>query len=65
VCSTLNVLGLIRPTQRFRNKTEKGLVTVNATKTRRIRGNRNKYDRMGQYVISRFFILLDQEFHLE
>jgi len=60
-----NVPGLIRPTGRSKKKTEKGFVTVNATKTRRIRGNRNKYNRMGQYVFSRFFMLLDQEFHLE
>jgi len=42
VCAAPNVPGLIRPTGRSKKKTEKGLVTVNATKTRRIRGNRTK-----------------------
>jgi len=41
-CATPNVPGLIRPTWRAKNKTEKGLVTVNATETRRIRGNRKQ-----------------------
>jgi len=41
-CAAPNVPGLIRPTGRSKKKTEKGLVTVNATETRRIRGNRNK-----------------------
>jgi len=40
VCAAHNVPGLIRPTGRSKKKTEKGLVTVNATETRRIRGNR-------------------------
>jgi len=65
VCAASNVPGLIRPTGRSKNKTEKGLVTVNATETWRIKGNRNMLGRMGQYVFSRFFMLLDQEFHLE
>jgi len=41
VCAAPNVPRLIRPTGRLKKKTEKGLVTVNATKTRRIRGSRN------------------------
>jgi len=65
VCATPNVPRLIRPTGRSKKNTAKRLVTVNATETRRIRGNRNKLDRMGQYVFSRFFMLLDREFHLE
>jgi len=36
-----NVPGLIWPTWRSKEKTETVLVTVNATETRRIRGNRN------------------------
>jgi len=65
VCAAPNVPGLIRPTGRSKKQTEKGLVMVNATETRRIRGNRKKLDRMGQCVFSRFFMLLDREFHLE
>jgi len=42
VCVAPNVPGLIRPTGRSKKKTDKGLVTVNATETRRIRGNRKK-----------------------
>ena len=42
VCATPNVRGLIRPTWRSKKSTEKGLVTVNGTETRRIRGNRKK-----------------------
>jgi len=40
VCATPNIPGLIRPIGRSQKRTEKGLVTVNATETRRIRGNR-------------------------
>ena len=65
VCAAPNVSGLIRPTGRSKKKSEMWLVTVVATETSRIRGNRKKYDRMGQYVFSRFFMLLDREFHLE
>jgi len=42
VCATPNMPGLIRPIGRSKKRTEKGLVTVNATETRRIRGNRKK-----------------------
>jgi len=42
VCATPNVPRLIRPTGRSKKKTENGLVMVNATETRRIRGNRKK-----------------------
>jgi len=42
VCPTPNVPGLIWPTRRAKEKSEKGLVMVNATETRRIRGNRKK-----------------------
>jgi len=42
VCAAPNVPGLIRPTQRSKKKIEKVLVSVNATETRRIRGNRQK-----------------------
>jgi len=37
-----NVPGLIRPTLRSKKTTEKWSVTVNATETSRIRGNRTK-----------------------
>jgi len=40
VCAAPNVPGLIRQTGRSKKKTEKGLVTVNVTETRTIRGNR-------------------------
>jgi len=40
VCAAPNLPRLIPPTYRSKKKTEKGLVTVNATETRRIRGNR-------------------------
>jgi len=65
VCAAPNIPGLLRPIGMTKKRTEKGLVTVNATETRRIRGNRKKYGRMGQFVFSRFFMLLDREFHLE
>jgi len=42
VCAAPNIPGLIRPIGRSKTRTGKGLVTVNATETRRIRGNRNK-----------------------
>jgi len=42
VCGAPNVPGLIWPTGRSKKKIEKGLVTVNPTETRRIRGNRKK-----------------------
>jgi len=42
VCAAPNVHGLIRPTWSSKKKTEKGLVTVNTTETRRIKGNRKK-----------------------
>jgi len=42
VCATPNVPGLIRPIGRSMKSTAQGLVTVNATDTRRIRGNRKK-----------------------
>ena len=65
VCAAPNVPGLIRSTQNSRKEIDKVSLTVTATETWRIRGNRKKWDRMGQYVFSRFFMLLDQEFHLE
>ena len=40
VCAAADVPRLIGPTGRSKNKTEKGLVTVNATETRRISGTR-------------------------
>ena len=40
VCAASNMPRLIQPSGRSKKKTEKGLVTVNATETRRIRGNR-------------------------
>jgi len=42
VCAAPNVPGLIRPTGWSKNNTKKGLGKVNATETRRIRGNRKK-----------------------
>jgi len=42
VCFAANVPRLIWPTRRSKNTTEKVSVTVIATKTRRIRGNRKK-----------------------
>jgi len=42
VSAAPNVPGLIRPTGRSKKKTDRGLVTVNATETRRIRGTRTK-----------------------
>jgi len=40
VCATPNIPGLIRPIGRSKKRTEKGIVMVNATETRRIHGNR-------------------------
>jgi len=40
VCAAPNIPGLIWPIERSKKWTEKSLVTVNATETRRIRGNR-------------------------
>jgi len=40
VCAAPNVPRLIQPTGRSRKKAERGLVTVNSIKTRKIRGNR-------------------------
>jgi len=42
VSAAPNMPGLIRPIGRSKKRTEKGLVTVNAMETRRIRGNRKK-----------------------
>jgi len=42
VCAAPNIPGLIRPIGKSKKRTEKGLVRVNATETRRIRGNRKK-----------------------
>jgi len=42
VCAAPNIPGLIRPIGRSKKRTDRGLVTVNATETRRIRGNRKK-----------------------
>ena len=40
VSSTPNVLGVIRPTRKLKNKAEDSLVTVNAITTRRNKGNK-------------------------
>jgi len=42
VCAAPYIPGLIRPIGRSKKRTEKWLVTVNATETRRIRGNIKK-----------------------
>jgi len=42
VCAAPNIPGLIRPIGTSKKGTEKGFVTVNATETRKIRGNRKK-----------------------
>ena len=42
VCAAPNIPALIRPIGRSKKRTETGLVTVNATGTRRICGNRKK-----------------------
>ena len=42
MCAAPNMPGLIRPTWRSEEKTEKVSVTVNATEIWRIRGNRTK-----------------------
>jgi len=63
VSATSNVPGLIRPTQKSMKQAQKWLVTVSAKETRRNKGNKKKQDRLGQYVFTRFYILLDREFH--
>ena len=65
VSATSIVPGLIWPTLRSMKKAEKGLMTVTAMETRRRKGNKKKLDRMGQYVFTRFYMLLDQDFDLE
>jgi len=45
-------------------KTGKALMTVSAMETRRYKGKKKKSDSLGLYVFTRFYMLLDQEFHL-
>jgi len=59
-----NVPGLRRPTYSSMKKAEQGLRTVTAMETSRSKGNKKKSDRMGHYVFTRFYMLLDQEIHV-
>ena len=59
-----NVPRLIRPIRWSMKPAEMGLITVTTTE-RRNEIIKNMQDRMGQYVITRFYMLLDWEFHLE
>jgi len=65
VSAAPNVPGLIRPTPRSIKKVEHWLMTVSTLKPRRNKGNKKKWDWLGQYVFTRFYMLLDREFHLE
>jgi len=65
VSAAPNVPGSIRPTWRSKKRTDKGFMTFNATEPERIRGNRKKWHRKGQYGFGSFFMLLDREFHLD
>jgi hypothetical protein len=57
--ATLNVSGLIQPTRKSRKQAEKSLAPVSAMETGRNQGNKKMYDRLGQYVFHRFYVLLD------
>lgn len=65
VSVTPNVLGMIPPTWRSMNQADKAFMTITAMETRRNEGNKKKSDRMGQCVSNRFYMFLDQKFHLE
>jgi hypothetical protein len=60
----LNVPGLCFPAGWWKIQSEQCSMIVDAIETRRNKGNKLKYDRMGQYTVTRFFMLLHQEFHL-
>jgi len=59
------VPGSNQPTRRSIKQSEKGFMMVSAMEARRSRANKRMWDRMGHYVITRFNVLLDQEYHLE
>ena len=65
VSAALNVSRLILLTWRSIKQAETGLLTVTAIETRTNTGNKKIKDRMGQYVSTWFYMLLDQEFHWE
>jgi len=65
VSAAPSVPGLIRPTWRSMTQAQKGLMMVTALDRRRNQGNKKKYDRMGHWVYTRFYMLVDGEFHLE
>jgi hypothetical protein len=54
-----NVPGLFRPTRKSMKQAETGLVTVSTMETRRNKRNKKNWDRLGQYVFTRFYMFLD------
>lgn len=64
VCAAPNVPGLIRPTSWSKPKPENRCLMVSAIATRRNKGNKKQYHRMGHFVFNRCFMLHGQECHL-
>ena len=60
VSAAPNVPGLIWPTWKSIKMAEMGLMTNSTVEARTNNRNKKKYDRLGQYVFSRFFLLLDR-----
>ena len=54
-----NIPRLIQPIQRSKTQTEKGLMIVSVMETMRNKGNKKQYNRLCEYVFTRFFMLLE------
>jgi hypothetical protein len=65
VSAVPNIPGLIWPTWRHMTQSEMLWITVTALETGRNNGKKKKYNTIGQFVLTRFGLLVDWEFHLE
>jgi len=65
VSTAPNVTRLIRPIRMSKKQAEMGFATVTSMDMKRYNWNKHTQDRMGQYVFTRFNMLLDQEFDWE
>jgi len=59
-----DVPGLNWPTPRSMRRAQNGVDDCQRNGNESNKGNKKKYDRIGQYVSTRVYMLLDQEFHL-